>query len=472
VTPEQSERLRSLPAIGDLLATQEAAHWLERHPRSAVVNALREAVERARVEVLSDDRPAAAACDVPRILEWATEALARHTTPSLRRVINATGVVLHTGLGRAPLCDEAVRAIADAAGGYLNLEYELDQGRRGRRITHVADLLRGLTGAEAATVVNNNAAAVLLVMRVLCAGRQVIVSRGQLVEIGGSFRMPEVMAAGGAILREVGTTNRTRLTDFEKAVNENTVALLRVHHSNFRIVGFTADVPADDLVRCAHKRGLLAIDDLGSGAMFDLTRFGLPPEPHVGQSIAAGFDVVCFSGDKLLGGPQAGIILGRKDLILRLESHPLMRAFRVDKLVLLALEATLRHYVDPTDAIRHIPALAMMHTSTDELAERARRLEEMLSAALPDEQFFISSDESVAGAGSLPGEGLPTVVIRWQPTFAGVDPVAAALRRADPSVVTRIRDDAICFDLRTIFPDDFPTVVTAARSAAARVENP
>jgi len=463
MTPENTNRLRSLPAIGELLAAEEAAPWLRRHSHPAVLAALRQAVQRMRDALRADDH---LSCNTAQILAWAAETLNRNADPSIRRVINATGVVLHTGLGRAPLCDDAVHALSETAGGFVNLEFDLDTGRRGRRAAHVASLLRDLTGAEAATVVNNNAAAVLLTVQALCQEKEVIVSRGQLVEIGGSFRMPDVMAAAGAILREVGTTNRTHLHDYLNAINQNTAALLRVHHSNFRIVGFTADPPIDQLVRLAHQRSLIAIDDLGSGAMFDLTRFGLPHEPHVRQSIEAGFDVVCFSGDKLLGGPQAGIILGRKDLIARIESHPLMRALRVDRLVLTALQATLRRHADPADALRQVPALAMIHTSTEELAQRARRLEQLLSDALPNEQFFISSDVSVAGGGSLPGHDLPTVVIRWRPTFADVDTVAADLRQSEPPVVARIRDDAVCFDLRTICPDDFPALTSAARSVA------
>ena len=459
MTEQKSDQLRSLPAVGELLRTEKADEWRRTHSHTAVANALRQAIEHARTRLLRGD--ADGPYDADGILEAAAEILTREAVPSLRRVINATGVVLHTGLGRAPLSPDAVKALADAAGAYCNLELQLDTGKRGRRTTHVSGLLCRITGAEAATVVNNNAAGVLLTLRALCEGREVIVSRGQLVEIGGSFRMPDVMAAGGAILREVGTTNRTRLADYVSAVNENTAALLCVHHSNFRIVGFSQDVPLEQMVRCAHDHNLIAINDLGSGATFDFTRLGLPPEPHVGQSLAAGVDILCFSGDKLLGGPQAGIILGRKDLIAAIESHPLMRTYRLDKMVLLALEATLRRYTEPLDAVQHIPALNMMHASTDTLAERARDLDQSLSEALPGEKFFISSDVSYAGGGSLPGEGLPTVVIRWQPTFASVGSVAAALRQGEPPVITRISDGAICLDLRTIFVDDFALIVSS-----------
>jgi L-seryl-tRNA(Ser) seleniumtransferase len=464
MTPEQSEQLRALPAVGELLRTERADEWRRTHSHTAVANALREAIENVRGRLLAGD--AVTPCDAEHVLDDAEEILASETKPTLRRVINATGVVLHTGLGRAPLCSDAVNAIADAAGAYCNLELQLDTGKRGRRTSHVAELLCKVTGAEAATVVNNNAAAVLLTLRALCEGHEVVVSRGQLVEIGGSFRMPDVMAAGGVTLREVGTTNRTRLSDYANAINENTAALLRVHHSNFRIEGFSQDTPLEQIARCAHEHNLIAIDDLGSGATFDFTRLGLPPEPYLEQSLAAGIDVVCFSGDKLLGGPQAGIIVGRKDLVAAIESHPLMRTYRLDKMVLLALEATLRHHAEPLDAVQHIPALNMMHASTDTLAERARALDQALSETLPGEKFFISSDVSYAGGGSLPGEGLPTVVIRWQPTFASVGAVAAAMRQGDPPVITRISDGAICFDLRTLYEGDFPAVASVASNVS------
>jgi len=388
--------------------------------------------------------------DIPSILKTAAEILHQQNTPSLRTVINATGIVLHTGLGRSPLCDAAVKAVADVAAGYCNLELELNTGQRGRRSEHVSGLLTALTGAEAATAVNNNAAATLLIMRVLCEHREVIVSRGQLVEIGGSFRMPDVMQAGGATLREVGTTNRTRIDDYADAVNERTAALLRVHHSNFRMIGFTEEPTIEEISRCAHRHNLLAIDDIGSGALIDLAEAGLPDEPCVLRSVAAGADIVCFSGDKLLGGPQAGIILGRADLIRRIESHPLMRTYRLDKLVLAALDATLRQYVDTDHALAAVPTLAMLRASVEMLADRANRLDEMLVEACPDEKFYISSDVSYAGGGSLPGAELPTVVIRWKPSFAPLDDVAQALRRGTPAIVARIHDHALCFDLRTL----------------------
>ena len=476
MTPSQSESLRALPAVGELMKHERVTRWCGKTPRAAVVYALRCAVDQLRTRILTNGDAGApdvtaVAYDTEQVLALAEQIMKRDATPSLRRVINATGVVLHTGLGRAPLCDQAIRAIADAAAGYANLEYDLDTGGRGRRVDHVADLLCRLTGAEAATVVNNNAAAMVMIMRALCCDREVIVSRGQLVEIGGSFRMPEVMAAGGAVLREVGTTNRTRIGDYRSAINENTAALLRVHNSNYRIVGFTEQASLGDIVECAHRYGLIAIDDLGSGAMFDLTTLGLPCEPYVGASISAGADVVCFSGDKLLGGPQAGIILGRRDLIAQLESHALMRSYRVDKLVLLALEATLRQYIDAESAAEQIPTLSMLRSPIDSLADRARRLDELLSEAMPDEEFLVGSDVSYAGGGALPGEGLASVVIRWHPSYARPDVVAAELRRSDPPVVARISEGALCFDLRTLTERDFPLLVAAVAGSRFSKQN-
>ncbi len=468
MTPEQKSRLRALPAVSELLGDDRVRSWCERSGKSDVAHALRTALEDARTAIV-DNGSAGNRFNTETILRAAAEHLANRTVPSLKRVINATGVVLHTGLGRAPLPRAALDAIVNGAAGYTNLEYDLETGRRGSRQSHVSALLCRLTGAEAATVVNNNAAAMLLIMRALCEDREVIVSRGQLVEIGGSFRMPDIMKAGGDVLREVGTTNRTRIADYDHAVTENTAALLRVHHSNFRIVGFTEEPTLDELTRCAHQHDVLAIDDLGSGAMFDPATLGLPSEPFVAQSMYAGFDIVCFSGDKLLGGPQAGIILGRKDLIERIESHPLMRSYRLDKLVLLALEATLRCHTDSDRAVKTIPTLAMLNASTDELAERARTLAEMLTGALPAERFFVSSDTSYAGGGSLPGEGLETVVVRWRPSLSSAGRVATQLRHADFPVVARVADDHIILDLRTIAPDEFAPLLDSIQIAASVV---
>jgi len=468
-TTTQKELLRSLPSVSALLEHEDVREWLNGLPRNTVVAALQSAIDAARKTIL--DGPGAEAVDVQEILSRAEEEIVRRSTPSLRRVINATGIVLHTGLGRAPLCDAAIEAVVEGASGYCNLELDLSTGARGKRTSHVAGQLARITGAEAATVVNNNAAATLLILQTFAAGREVVVSRGQLIEIGGSFRLPDIMRAGGVTLREIGTTNRTRLSDYEAAICDCTAMLLRVHTSNYRVVGFTEDVPIDAIAALAHRFGLMAVDDLGSGVLFDPAAHGLPPEPFVGPSITAGADLVCFSGDKLLGGPQCGIILGKREHIERVNASPLMRTYRVDKLTLLALEATLNHYADPQDALRSVPALAMLSASTDELAARARSLADDLKSAMPNEQFFICSDVGYAGGGAMPAHELPTVVVQWRPTAGSAQDMAAALRDSEPPVIVRIRDDAICFDLRSIRPVDIEPLVAAVHAAASGDED-
>lgn len=463
MTPVTQELLRSLPSVSALLDQPEVLEWLNGLPRSVVVASLQVAIDSTRKDIL--DARLRNPVDVQSILARAEVDLAQRSTPSLRRVVNASGIVLHTGLGRAPLCDAAIEAIVESAGGYCNLEYDLVSGQRGRRGSHIAERLAELTGAEAATVVNNNAAATLLILHTLAAGREVIVSRGQLIEIGGSFRLPDIMAASGAILREVGTTNRTRVSDYENAINERTAMLLRVHTSNFRVVGFTEETTMEEIATLAHQRGLIAVDDLGSGALLDLGRYGLPEEPTVGDSLKSGTDLACFSGDKLLGGPQCGLIVGRKELIQRLEADPLMRTYRVDKLTLLALEATLRCYEDSDEAFASLPALHMLRRSTEELAALGQALCAQLQEAVPDERFFVCSDVSFAGGGSMPGRELPTIVVQWRPARRRVESMAAALRVADVPVVVRLRDDAICFDLRALRDADFEPLVSSVSSA-------
>lgn len=461
---EIQELLRSLPSVGAILAHEDVREWLHGLPRSFVVAAIQSAVDNLRQAIL--DGRVQHPVELEEILALAEEELAARSVPSLRRVVNATGIVLHTGLGRAPLCDAAIEAIAEAASGYSNLEYDLATGERGRRVDHIKRLLCNLSGAEAATVVNNNAAATYLILRVLAAGRDVLVSRGQLIEIGGSFRLPDIMSASGAVLREVGTTNRTRLCDYEKAISDRTALLLRVHTSNYRVVGFTEEVAIEDLSALAHRYGLMAVDDLGSGALVDPQRHGLPSEPFIKASVLAGADLICCSADKLLGGPQCGLIFGRCALIERLEADPMMRTYRVDKLTLLALEATLRQYLDEEEALQTVPTLKMLRSSTDELAERARKLLERLRKALPGENFYIGSDVTYAGGGSMPGHELETVVVQWRPAAASAQSMAAALRMAETPVIVRLRDDSICFDLRTVLESDFDEVVDGAYAAA------
>ncbi len=463
MAPDTNELLRSLPSVSALLEHEEVVEWLNGVPRATVVEALRMAVDTARDRIAAGehDEP----IDVEELLAAAETELVRRSIPSLRRVINATGIVLHTGLGRAPLSDAAIEAIAEGASGYCNLEYDLEGGKRGKRNAHVVEKLIAATGAEAATVVNNNAAATLLILQTFAAGREVVVSRGQLIEIGGSFRLPDIMRAGGVTLREVGTTNRTRLSDYESAIADDTGILFRAHTSNYRVIGFTEEVSIADLSALAQRRGLIAVDDLGSGVLFDPKSVGLPDEPCVRESIAAGADLVCFSGDKLFGGPQCGVIVGKSELIRRIDSNPLMRTYRVGKLTLLALEATLDAYVDADAAVESVPALAMLRASTEELAERAQALCDLLAEGLADEHFFVCSAVGYAGGGSMPQRELETVVIQWRPSRVRVDDMAAALRNADVPIIAHIRDDAICFDLRTVLDGDFEWLVSSVLAA-------
>ena len=449
--------LRSLPSVSGLLEHEEVAEWLNALPRSSVLAAVQSAIDGMRDEIMAGEQTDAV--DVEEIIQRAEVELEERTTPSLRKVINATGIVLHTGLGRAPLCEAAIDAIAETASGYCNLEYDLEAGERGSRISHVADLIAELTGAEAATVLNNNAAATYIILHCFAKDRKVLVSRGQLVEIGGSFRLPEIMSAAGAKLCEVGTTNRTRLDDYEKAIDDSTSVILRIHPSNYRIVGFTENVDIADLAGLAESFRLIAVDDLGSGATAGLQMDGVQDDPTISASLDAGADLVCFSGDKLFGGPQCGIIVGRADLIAQINSDPLMRTYRVGKLTLAALEATLRLHMDAGESSHQIPSLAMLNASTDELADRARQLCEQLEAALPEEHFLVCSDSSFAGGGALPAVEFPTVVVQWRPSADTPQYAADCLREAEVPVVARIRDDAICFDVRTLVPADFEAIV-------------
>lgn len=387
--------------------------------------------------------------------------------PHFRRVLNGTGVVIHTNLGRSLLAPSATAAVAEACANYANLEFDLNTGERGSRYSHVEDLLCRVTGAEAGLVVNNNAAAVLLVLDTLCKGGEVVVSRGQLVEIGGSFRIPDVMAKSGAILREVGATNRTHLKDYEQAITPETVALLRVHTSNYRVVGFHKEVSLQELVTLGRARNLPVIEDLGSGSFLDYTPWGLPGEPTVRSVVADGADVVSFSGDKVLGGPQAGLIVGRKDVIARIKRNPLNRALRIDKMTLAALEATLRLYLDPDHARTHIPTVRMMTMTKADLAAAARRLAARLRKALGAGVTVTTvPGESRVGGGSFPERDLPTTLVRI------VGPCSAETLRqrllaTDPPLVGRVEHDAFHIDPRTLRDDEFSLVAAALAQALA-----
>jgi len=469
----RDEMLRRLPAVSLLLNTEPLASEAAGKAQAEVTAACRQAIDEVRAEILRGAEPGSEELlDVGAIAVRAARILAERSRPHLRRVINATGVVLHTNLGRSLLAGVAVANMAAVAESYSNLELDLATGERGSRYSHVEDLLIRLTGAEAALVVNNNAAAVLLCLTALARGREVIVSRGQLVEIGGAFRVPEVMEQGGARLVEVGTTNKTHLDDYARAISENTALLLRVHTSNYRIIGFTAAVPLADLVRLAHERGLPVMDDLGSGVLIDLERYGLPGEPTVQASVAAGADIVTFSGDKLLGGPQAGIIVGRRELIERIRRHQLNRALRIDKLTLAALEATLRLYLDEKSAVAQIPTLAMLTASADGLRERAAALARSLRAHLGEAASVeTAAGHSAAGGGALPGVELATTLVVIRPARVSVEALEEALRRRATPILARIQDDALLLDVRTLRDGEEGEIVRALRETLAGRQN-
>ncbi len=443
--------LRHLPSVDELLGRPSLAERCRELPRALVAEAVREALQATRAAIERDPRPELVTLE--RLEQTALGILERWQQPSLRPVINATGVLLHTNLGRAPLGAEAARRVAEVAATYTTLEYDLEQGRRGRRDQHVAGLLGRLLGAESAIVVNNNAAAVFLVLHTLARDGEVVVSRGELIEIGEGFRIPDIMQASGARLREVGTTNRTRLADYEQAIGPATRLLLRVHHSNFRIVGFTGRPELEELVELGRRTGLPVYEDLGSGAL--VVPAGLE-EPLATASLRAGVSLVSFSGDKLLGGPQAGIIAGRSDLVQRVRRNPLYRALRVDKMTVAALEETLRDYL--LGRLDRIPVLQMMHIAPDVLRARAEALVEALGARVDSGlcTFEVVPGESVVGGGSTPGQTLPTWVVRIRSRRESAVALERRLRTLAPPllpVVVRIEDEQVVLDLRTVFAD-------------------
>lgn len=439
--------LRRIPAVEALLQRKGLQDLAKAFGHKRVTESARQAVEALRKRIRSG-----AGADVsPEILETeiinATRAVGEF---SLRSVINATGVVLHTNLGRAPLAREAVAHLAETAARYSNLEYDLENGQRGQRDIHTTRLFSQFFGVEATLVVNNNAAGVFLALNTLAEGAEVIVSRGELVEIGGSFRIPDICAKSGALLREVGTTNRTRISDYAAAITERTRLLLRVHPSNFRLIGFTERPSLAELAGLASQHRLLFMEDLGSGCLEDLAPFGLQEEPEVGQSLKAGVDVVTFSGDKLLGGPQAGILLGSRDVLERVRKNPLFRALRVDKLTIAALEATIALYL--RGEFNSIPAQHMIRASKSEIAERAERLRGRLSN-LAGIAVTLRDGESVAGGGSTPGQSLPTMLTAVTHTRYNAGDLSEMLRQNQPPIIARVEEDQLLIDLRTVLDD-------------------
>jgi L-seryl-tRNA(Ser) seleniumtransferase len=459
--------LRVIPAI-EQLRQREAMRALEtRYGREALLDALRAETAHLRERLASGHVAAVTVDEAVHEIEIGAEARLRSAMrPSLIRVINATGVIIHTNLGRAPLSEAALARVTAIAGGYTNLEYDVDRGARGRRDAHAEKLIARLTGAEAAVVVNNNAAAALLLLAALANGREVIISRGELVEIGGGFRVPDVMAQSAAILREVGTTNRTRANDYAAAISERTALILRVHPSNFKVVGFTERPALQELVALGRRFNVPVAEDLGSGWLGWPLRDELPEalrdEPIVSESVAAGADVVCFSGDKLLGGPQAGIIAGRQETVDRIRRHPLMRALRVDKLTYAALEATLEEHAIGRQG--EVPVERMLRMGQDEIGRRA----DALAAALNRSGWTarVIDGMSTVGGGSAPGSQLPTRLVELERDGLSADAIEQHLRSLDPPVIARIQNDRVVIDLRTVAPDDADVLLTLLRDTA------
>jgi L-seryl-tRNA(Ser) seleniumtransferase len=459
--------------VDEILSRPEIINLLKVHPRKVVVEAIRKGLGRLREEILRKEELSQLGDDLfsfERLYPLFQKEIDLQIQPRLRRVINATGVVIHTNLGRAPLHSSAIKHLIDISKHYSNLEYDIELGERGSRYTHVEEILCRLSGAESALVVNNNAGAVLLVLNTLAEGKEVIVSRGELVEIGGAFRIPDVMKRSGTLLREVGTTNRTHLSDYQKAIGPQTALLLKVHTSNFRVMGFASEVSLQELVQLGREHQLSVVDDLGSGCLIDLTQYGLEKEPTVQETIKTGVDAVTFSGDKLLGGPQAGIILGKKKFLDLFKINPLTRALRIDKLTLAALESTLLLYFDEKKAMEEIPTLRMLSLDTRRLKRRGRRLLKRLSGMMNKRMTFtLKEDVSQVGGGALPLQELPTVVVAIKPLDFSVNSLEENLRKGDPPIISRISKEELILDMRTVFDEEIPLLVAGLEKTLTRL---
>lgn len=463
---ETKKLLKNLPKIDEVLLIIEKDGSLEGISRDIVVCKCRQVVEEIRAAVLDGGNRS-----VPSSAEETAQEVRRRLidlySHSLRRVVNATGIILHTNLGRAPLCAEALQRLIDISEGYSNLEFDLDTGKRGVRYDHVKELLCCVSGAEDALIVNNNAAAVLLALNTLSEGKEAIVSRGELIEIGGEFRIPEVMKKSGAILREVGTTNRTHLEDYENAVGDNTGMILKVHTSNFKVVGFTDSIGLADLVSLGKKNSKPVMNDLGSGCFVPLASYGFEREPTVQEVVRSGADVVTFSGDKLLGGPQAGIILGNKSILETIKKNPLNRALRIDKLTLAALEATMMHYLDLGRAIHDVPVLQSLTEPIADVEERAHKLAAFLeSLSLRDLTFTMMKGSSMAGGGSLPTQEIPTFVLAVQSRTLSPSSLERQLRNLPVPIIARIYEDKVLFDVRTIANEELVMIADGMQQIA------
>ena len=442
------QKLSQLPQIDECLKSSCGQKWLESYYRKTVIRSIREVVDSKRKEILKGADPEisidAMAADIEK-------RIIKLSSYKLRSLINASGVVIHTNLGRAILSDKAIENVTAAAGSYSNLEYEIAKGKRGKRYSHIKDIICELTGAEDAVVVNNNAAAVLICLDTFAKGKEVIVSRGELVEIGGSFRIPAVMQSSGAVLREIGTTNKTHLSDYENALCGNTALFLKVHQSNYKVIGFTEEVSVEQLVKLGKEYRIPVVDDLGSGCMISLEKYGIHDEPTVQDVIKSGVDLVTFSGDKLLGGPQAGIIAGKAKMIQKIQKNPMLRALRIDKMTFAALEATFMQYLDEEEVIKNIPTMRMLTQPEETIKKRAKRILSSLRKSIPDSaELNIVPDQSRAGGGSLPEADFPTFAVSIKPLSFSVNELEKRLRLGSPPVIARIKEDMILIDARTV----------------------
>lgn len=458
----KQELLSNLPSVDEVLKSEYGIKWLRENPRRYVLSAIREAIDLRRKEILErtteDVSLESMAPDITIIIE-------RLSSLSLRPVINATGIVIHTNLGRSVLSERVMENVRKIATGYSNLEYDLEAGRRGKRYIHIRRLLREVTGAEDGFAVNNNAAAVLLCLSALAKGRDVIVSRGELVEIGGSFRVPDVMAHSGAVMREVGTTNKTHIRDYESVVSDSTALILKVHQSNYRITGFTEDVPVEELVALGDRRGIPVMYDLGSGCLINLRQYGIHSEPAVQEIVKSGADLVTFSGDKLLGGPQAGLIVGKEEFIERTRKHPLARAVRIDKLTLAALEATLMEYSDEERAKERIPTVRMLLEDVEKIRQRAKKISLLIKRDIKDIAVDVVEDSSQSGGGSLPMVNFPTYTISIKPEAISVNQFEERLRNGGPPIIARIKEGFLIIDARTINDGEVALLVKGIKAA-------
>ena len=465
---DKGEMFRKIPSVDRLLSSPELTKISSKYPRNLILRAINQVLEEVREDIQKNDvTKSLGELKIGQVSKKVVDRLQLLSRPSLKPVINATGVIVHTNLGRSILADRVIKRFRPLSEGYSNLEYDLENGKRGSRYSHVEGILKEITSAEAAMVVNNNAAAVLISLDTLARGREVIVSRGQLVEIGGSFRVPDVMGKSGAKMVEVGTTNKTHIWDYEEKIGPDTALLLKVHQSNFQIVGFTEEVETSELMALGKKYGIPLMEDLGSGCLVDLSKYGLLKEPTVQEVLDNGVDLVTFSGDKLLGGPQAGIILGRKDLVEAVKKNQLSRALRIDKLTLLALEETLTLYRDERAAVNEIPTLEMICQSYDGLDKKAQKLTEMLTGSETENYTLVGIDgHSRIGGGALPLQELPTRLLCLTPKKMSAQEMEGWLRSYDPPIIVRIETDQVLLDMRTIQEKELKTVAQAIKKLA------